>query len=107
MPLTTKRSVSAPVDLDRVRQDTRDHVLISWSAQGGLAPLVVTGGEGSWILSGDRRILDLTSTLVNTNLGHQHPKVVRAIQEQAERLCYAAPGFTDEPRATLARMIAE
>ncbi len=107
MPLTTKRSVSAPVDLDRVRQDTRDHVLISWSAQGGLAPLVVTGGEGSWILSGDRRILDLTSTLVNTNLGHQHPKVVRAIQEQAERLCYAAPGFTYEPRATLARLVAE
>ncbi|CAN5149567.1 aspartate aminotransferase family protein [soil metagenome] len=94
-------------DLARVAQDTRDHVLISWSAQGTIAPTVVTGGEGCWIHSGDRRILDFSSTLVNTNLGHQHPKVVRAIQEQAARLCYAAPGFTDEPRATLARMIAE
>lgn len=105
MTLTAKRA--SATDLDRVRRDTRDHVLISWSAQGALAPLVVTGGEGSWIFSGDRRVLDLTSTLVNTNLGHQHPRVVRAIQEQAGQLLYAAPGFTDEPRATLARMVAE
>ena len=95
------------VDAAQVQRDTRDHVFISWSAQGALSPLVVTGGDGVWILAGDRRILDFSSTLVNTNLGHQHPKVVRAIAEQAERLTYAAPGFTDEPRATLARMIAE
>ena len=94
-------------DLARVARDTKEHVLISWSAQGAIAPLVVTGGEGCWIHSGDRRVLDFSSTLVNTNLGHQHPRVVRAIQEQAARLTYAAPGFTDEPRATLARMIAE
>jgi taurine---2-oxoglutarate transaminase len=104
MAVTAKRPA---VDVERIARDTRDHVLISWSAQGQLAPLVVTGGEGCWILAGDRRILDLSSTLVNANLGHQHPKVVRAIAEQAERLTYAAPGFTDEPRATLARMIAE
>ncbi|MDE3102959.1 MAG: aminotransferase class III-fold pyridoxal phosphate-dependent enzyme [Chloroflexota bacterium] len=91
----------------RVARDTRDHVLISWSAQGQVVPLVVTGGDGCWIVSGDRRILDLSSTLVNANLGHQHPKVVRAIADQAARLTYAAPAFTDEPRATLARMIAE
>jgi taurine--2-oxoglutarate transaminase len=97
----------APADLERIRRDTAAHVLISWSAQGGLDPLVVTGGEGAWMLSGERRILDLSSTLVNTNLGHQHPAVVRAIQDQAAQLCYAAPAFTDEPRATLARMIAE
>ncbi|MDE3111858.1 MAG: aminotransferase class III-fold pyridoxal phosphate-dependent enzyme [Chloroflexota bacterium] len=97
----------AGVDTAQVARDTREHVLISWAAQGQIAPLVVTGGDGCWIVSGERRILDFSSTLVNTNLGHQHPKVVRAIAEQAERLTYAAPGFTDEPRATLARMIAD
>lgn len=106
-PIMAVTAKGPAVDVERVKRDTREHVLISWSAQGQLAPLVVTGGEGCWILSGDRRILDFTSTLVNTNLGHQHPAVVRAIAEQAERLTYAAPGFTDEPRATLARMIAE
>src|SRR5690348_2334546 len=103
MALTTKRGA----DTGQVARDTKDHVFISWAAQGQVAPLVVTGGEGCWILSGERRILDFSSTLVNTNLGHQHPKVVRAIVEQAERLTYASPAFTDEPRATLARMIAE
>src|SRR5262245_56003287 len=98
MALTTKPG--ATVDIERIKRDTRDHVFISWLAQAGLSPLVVTGGEGSWILSGDRRILDFSSTLVNTNLGHQHPKVVRAIVDQAQRLTYAAPAFTDEPRAT-------
>ncbi len=105
MALSTTRA--GAVDAAQVARDTKDHVLISWAAQGQIAPLVVTGGDGCWILSGDRRILDFSSTLVNTNLGHQHPKVVRAIVEQAERLTYAAPAFTDAPRATLARMIAD
>ncbi len=103
MALTTKR----PVDIAKVAQDTRDHVLISWSAQGQVSPLVITGAEGAWFFSGDRKILDFSSQLINSNLGHQHPRVVKAIQEQAERLCYIGASFTDEPRATLARMLAE
>ncbi len=103
MAITTKRSV----DLARVANDTRDHLLISWSAQGRLSPLVITGAGGCWVHSGERRILDFSSQFINSNLGHGHPKVVRAIQEQAERLCYVAPSFTEESKATLARMIAE
>ncbi len=86
---------------------TREHVLVSWSAQAAVAPLVITGAEGCWLHAGERRILDFSSQLINANLGHQHPKVVRAIQEQAARLCYVAPSFAEEGRATLARMIAE
>ena len=37
------------------------------------------------------RWLDFSSQLVNLNLGHQHPKVIAAIVEQAERLCTVAP----------------
>ncbi len=82
-------------------------MLVSWSAQAGLAPLVITGAQGSWLHAGERRILDFSSGLINVNLGHGHPKVVRAIQEQAERVCYVTPTFAEESRATLARMIAE
>ena len=103
MAVTTK---SGP-DLARIGKDTRDHVLISWSAQGQVQPLVVTGAEGVWFYSGERKILDFSSQLINSNLGHQHPKVVRAIQDQAEKLCYIGAAFTDEPRATLARMLAD
>lgn len=104
MAVTAKRAVDAA----QVLRDTRQHLFVSWSAQGALSPLVVTGAEGSWFFTADgRRILDFSSQLINSNLGHQHPKVVRAIQEQAETLCYIGPPFTEEARATLARMLAE
>ena len=90
MALDTKR----PVDTSAIVKDTKDHVLVSWSAQGALAPLVITGAKGSWLYAGERRILDFSSGLINVNLGHGHPKVVRAIQEQAERLCYVCLLYT-------------
>jgi taurine--2-oxoglutarate transaminase len=103
MALDTKRAA----DTSRVVKETKDHVLVSWSAQGALSPLVITGAKGSWLHAGERRILDFSSGLINVNLGHGHPKVVRAIQEQAERLCYVTPSFGEESRADLARLMAE
>src|SRR4030088_332471 len=103
MALDTKR----PTDTSATIKATKDHVLVSWSAQGALSPLVITGAKGSWLYAGDRRILDFSSGLINVNLGHGHPKVVRAIQEQAERVCYVTPSFGEESRATLARLLAE
>ena len=103
MTVATKR----PADPSTVAQDTADHVLISWSAQAGLKHVVITGAQGSWLHAGDRRILDFSSGLINVNLGHGHPRVVRAIQEQAERVCYVTPSFGEESRATLARLLAE
>src|SRR5439155_5842989 len=103
MTVATKR----PADPSTVAQDTADHVLVSWSAQAGLKPLVITGGQGSWLHAGDRRILDFSSGLINVNLGHGYPSVVRAIQEQAEKVCYVTPSFAEESRAKLARLLAE
>ena len=103
MALDTKGTVDAA----RIAKETKDHVLVSWSAQGALQPLVITGAQGSWLHAGERRILDFSSGLVNVNLGHGHPKVVRAIQEQAAKLCYVTPTFGEEERAELARLMAE
>ncbi|WP_081893633.1 aspartate aminotransferase family protein [Actinoalloteichus caeruleus] len=86
----------------------RDHVFHSWSAQGSVNPLPIAGGEGCWFWDHDgNRYLDLASQLVNVNLGHQHPRVVAAIRDQAERLCTVAPQFGNETRSTLARLIVE
>src|SRR6266511_2034466 len=103
MALDTKR----PNDTSAIVKDTKDHVLVSWSAQGALSPLVITGAKGSWLHAGDRRILDFSSGLINVNLGHAHPKIVRAIQEQAAKLCYVTPSFGEESRAELARLMAD
>jgi len=102
MALTADRT-----DVAKVLADTRKHVLVNWSAQANISPLVITGADGVWLHSGDRRILDFSSELVNSNLGHGHPRVVRAIQEQAQVLSYVTPAFTTEAQATLARKLAE
>ncbi|WP_227869966.1 aspartate aminotransferase family protein [Streptomyces otsuchiensis] len=93
---------------ERVRRLDREHVFHSWSAQGHIDPLPVARASGSyfWDHSG-RRYLDFSSQLVNVNIGHQHPAVVAAIQQQAAELATLAPGFAHEARGEAARMIAE
>ncbi|MEX5272029.1 aspartate aminotransferase family protein [Kocuria sabuli] len=86
----------------------RAHVFHSWSAQGSLDPLTVLRAEGSYVWDGEgNRLLDFSSQLVNTNIGHQHPKVVAAIVEQAQTLCTVAPPHANAARSEAARLIAE
>ncbi len=86
----------------------RAHVFHSWSAQDLLDPVVIAGAEGSWMWDDQgRRWLDFSSGLVNVNIGHQHPKLVAAIQQQAARLCTIAPIFANDARSEAARLIAE
>jgi taurine--2-oxoglutarate transaminase len=90
-----------------VRSDDRAHVFHSWSAQGLIDPLPVAGAEGSWFWDyAGRRYLDFSSQLVNVNIGHQHPRLVAAIQEQAGRLATIAPSFANDKRGEAARLIA-
>lgn len=91
-----------------VRENDRNHVFHSWSAQGLIDPLPIAGAEGSWFWDYDgNRYLDFASQLVNTNIGHQHPKVVAAIKEQADKLCFVQPAFANDVRGEAARLISE
>ena len=86
----------------------RSHVFHSWSAQATLNPLVIEGGLGSWIWDQNgTRYLDFSSQLVNQNIGHQHPKLVAAIQEYAGKLCTIAPFHANDARSEAARLISE
>ncbi len=86
----------------------RQYVFHSWSAQATLKPMVITDAAGSYITDGDgNRLLDLSSQLVNTNIGHQHPKVVAAIKAQADLLCTVAPQHANAARSEAARLIIE
>jgi taurine--2-oxoglutarate transaminase len=91
-----------------LQQLEKAHVFHSWSAQGALAPLAVERAEGVYMWDHDgKRYLDFSSQLVNTNIGHQHPKVVAAIKEQADLLCTVAPQHANLRRAELAQMVCE
>jgi taurine---2-oxoglutarate transaminase len=100
-----------PIDADAARRAyelDRAHVFHSWSAQGALRPMVIAAAGGSWVWDGEgAAFLDFSSQLVNTNIGHQHPAVVRAIQEQAARLCTVAPQHANDARSEAARLIVE
>jgi taurine--2-oxoglutarate transaminase len=92
----------------QVVADAKQYVLHSWSVQDAIDPLPVAGGEGRYFWDYDgKRYLDFASQLVNVSIGHQHPKVVAAIKEQAEKLCTIGPPMATEPRSTLARTLAE
>lgn len=86
----------------------RAHVFHSWSAQALISPVVIAGGEGATFWDEDgTRYLDFSSQLINLNIGHQHPKMIAAIQEQAAQLATIAPGTATEARSEAARLIAE
>jgi len=71
-------------------------------------PAVAVRGEGPYVIDADgRRYLDFSSQLVFTNLGHQHPRIVAAIKQQADRLCTLAPGHASDVRGEAARLIVE
>ena len=83
-------------------------VFHSWSAQASLNPLMVASAEGVWVTDeAGKRYLDFSSQLVNTNIGHQHPRVIAAIQEQAARLATIAPQHGYESRYRAAEKILE
>ena len=91
---------------ERTTELDRDHVFHSWSAQGALKPLVLAGGLGCRVWDHDgRSYLDFSSQLVNVNIGHQHPAVVKAIVEQANLLTTIAPSTANLARGEAALRI--
>jgi len=71
-------------------------------------PIAIVRGQGSHVWDAEgRRYLDLFPGWGVDGLGHCHPRVVRAVQEQAERLFHVANNFYIPPQGVLARHIAE
>lgn len=105
--LPTTSDLASTHDAARAYELDRAHVFHSWSAQAEISPMVISRAEGSHVWDGaGKRYLDFTSQLVFTNLGHQHPRIVAAIREQAATLCTVAPAFANGTRSEAARLIA-
>jgi taurine---2-oxoglutarate transaminase len=93
---------------DQIVADAREYVLYSWSVQDAINPIPVAGAEGRYFWDYDgKRYLDFASQLVNVSIGHQHPKIIAAIKEQAEKLCTIGPPMASESRSRLGRLLAE
>src|SRR5438093_251776 len=70
--------------------------------------LSIERGQGSWLhTTGGRRILDLTCGIAVTVVGHAHPRVVKAVTEQAARLMHISAGVAKyESNVALAEALA-
>jgi len=79
-----------------------------WVAQTPRNVPAFVSGEGSFLVDHTgRRYLDFSSQLVFTNVGHQHPRVVTAIKEQADRLCTLGPIYMSDVRGQAAKMVTD
>ena len=101
------------MDLTRIPEDKAsldafevNHLFHSWSFQPAQSPPRVVSARGVRFTTEDgRERLDFSSCFISHNIGHQDPRVVKAIQEQAAALTSFAPTFSTKPRAQLAKLI--
>ncbi len=69
-------------------------------------PVAFVRGEGAALFDADgRRYVDCMAGISMNNVGHCHPKVVRAITEQAARLINVSNLYYTEPMVALAEWI--
>jgi 4-aminobutyrate aminotransferase len=70
--------------------------------------LPIERGQGSWLFTTDgRRVLDMTCGIAVTVVGHSHPRVVKAVVDQVQRLMHISAGVAKyESSVALAEMLA-
>jgi len=72
------------------------------------AQFVPVRGEGSRVWDQEGRMyVDFAAGVAVTSLGHCHPAIVRALEEQARKLWHVSNWFTNEPALRLAQRLVE
>ena len=91
---------------NEIKEMQKTYNLQSWSKQRGINPIPIEKADGIYMWDFDgNRYSDMSSQLVNLNVGHNCRPIIEAIKEQAEKYCYLSPSYGSEPRAELAKMV--
>lgn len=102
----TRTALAVPTSNAEVAALDTGNVFHSWSAQKTLKPMAIAGGSGSTVWDHEgRTYLDFSSQLVNTNIGHQHPRLIEAIKQQLDTLTTVAPAHANHTRALAAQKV--
>lgn len=71
-------------------------------------PVVLSRGEGSYVWDVDgKQYLDFLSAYSAVNQGHNHPKIVEALKEQAQTLCLTSRAFYNDALGPYEKMMTE
>ena len=85
-----------------ILSDSHQYIMNTYSRQ----PLVLVKGRGTKVYDSDgREYLDFVTGVAVCNLGHCHPRVVVALQKQAQRLMHVSNHFHNEPQINLAKLL--
>lgn len=96
------------MDADEIRRLDKKHVMHTWTVNARVDPRVIVDVDGVYIIDNEgKRYLDFCSQLKSVNVGHRNHKIIKAIQEQVERVCFISTGFAIEPRSRLVKALAE
>ncbi len=86
----------------------RNHSFGTWRKQKGWNPINIVSAKGVFLYDDKaRRYLDMSSQLVNTNLGHGNENVVKSIRDGLTDLQYVSPAFSTKARANAIRSLLE
>jgi len=78
----------------------------TWRFQKNWKPIHVVDAEGCFFTdAGGKKYLDFSSQLMCVTLGYKNEAVIKAIEKQAKKLAYIAPGFATDVRAELSSML--
>ena len=89
-----------------VAEKQKKYVLQSWSKQGAINPIPVKEAEGIYFYDYDgKRYTDMSSQLVNLNLGFGNTDIAEAVKAQVDKFCFVGPSYAAESRSELAEMI--
>jgi taurine--2-oxoglutarate transaminase len=87
---------------------TKRHTYGTWRAQKSWVPREIVDAEGCYFTDASgNRILDFSSQLMCSNLGHKNKALIDAICEQARKLAYISPAYATEVRAKLTSALLE
>jgi taurine--2-oxoglutarate transaminase len=93
---------------DEILSLSKEHVFYTWSAQAKVDPIAVERAQGVYFWDvNEKRYLDFNSMTMCVNIGHGNQRVIKAMQEQAAELPYAAPGMTTRIRALASKCVAD
>jgi taurine---2-oxoglutarate transaminase len=93
---------------EEIIEITSKHTYGTWRYQKGWRPLHIVDAEGCYFTdSTGKKYLDFSAQLMCVNIGHKNKAVIKSIAEQAEKLCYVAPGYATDVRAELSKLLLE
>lgn len=93
---------------EEIKRTLKKYNLQSWSKQRNINPIPIEKGEGIYFWDYDgNRYSDMSSQLVNMNLGFSNKAIGDAIKEKVDQYCFVGPSYGDESRAKLAKKIVE